>query len=399
MATAASIPAGFFAAAVHCGIKRDAAREDLTLIVCQSAAVAAGVYTRNQVVAAPVVWCRQRTPSASIRAVVINSGNANACTGQQGVRDTAEMARRVGEVVGIDGDQVLVLSTGVIGERLPIECIAGGISAAAARLGEDVDALTAAARGMMTTDTVPKLSGRELAVGEASIRLVGLAKGAAMIRPDMATMLAVLLTDAPLEPSDAQRLLADSVASTFNAISVDGHMSTNDSVLLLASGMAGERPLSGAPLQEFGASLREICCELAQAIVADGEGATHKITIDVSGCASRQAAETIARTVGESPLVKTAVAGADPNWGRIVSAAGYAGVPFDPAGTELRINGVTVFRQGGPVPFDAEALSGNLRDHWETRLELRFSEGDAATRFWTADLTEDYVRLNADYHT
>jgi len=399
MVMTVSIPRGFRAAAVHCGIKRDAAREDLALIVSQGPAVAAGVYTRNQVVAAPVVWCRQRTPSATMRAVVINSGNANACTGEQGARDTAEMARRVADAVGVDGEQVLVLSTGIIGQRLPIVRIERGIAAAAAQVGEKADALVAVARGMMTTDTVPKLSGRQVRVGHTPITLAGLAKGAAMIRPDMATMLSVILTDAAIEPADAQRLLTRSVASTFNAISVDGHMSTNDSVLLMASGMAGKTPLNGAPLRDFAAYLTEICSELAQAIVADGEGATHTITIDVSGCASPQAAAAIARAVGESPLVKTAVAGADPNWGRIVSAAGYAGVPFDSAGTELRINGVTVFRHGTPVPFDAEAVSADLRNHRETRLELVFSEGTAATRLWAADLTEDYVRLNADYHT
>jgi glutamate N-acetyltransferase/amino-acid N-acetyltransferase len=212
-------------------------------------------------------------------------------------------------------------------------------------------------------------------------------------------MLAVVMTDAALEPEVAQSQLAAAVDVTFNCISVEGHMSTNDTVLLLASGAAGGGPLAGDDLADFGRALREVCEELARAIPADGEGATHLITIEVSGCASKESARRIAKTVAESALVKTAIAGGDPNWGRIVSAAGYAGVPFDPAGVRLEVNGLLLYEGGTPAVFDAKAAADSIRQNRETLIQLRFGEGDAASRFWTSDLTVEYVRLNADYHT
>jgi glutamate N-acetyltransferase/amino-acid N-acetyltransferase len=226
-----------------------------------------------------------------------------------------------------------------------------------------------------------------------------MAKGAAMIGPNMATMLAVLMTDATLDVPTAQELLGAVADETFNCISVDGHMSTNDTVLLLANGAAGGPKLAGGDLATFRAMLNEVCTELARAIPEDGEGATHLITLKVSGCATANAARQIARTVADSALVKTAIAGADPNWGRIVSAAGYAGIDFDPAGLDLRINGYLIYKKGTPVGFDAETVSKSIRENRETNVDLRFSQGTAAVRFWTTDLTAEYVRLNADYHT
>jgi glutamate N-acetyltransferase/amino-acid N-acetyltransferase len=212
-------------------------------------------------------------------------------------------------------------------------------------------------------------------------------------------MLGVILTDAALTPAVAQRALSAAVDDSFNCISVDGHMSTNDTVLLLANGVAGGGPLAGEDLASFAAALGEVCMELAQAIPADGEGATHLVTVDVEGCASRQAAHAIAKTVAESVLVKTAIAGADPNWGRIVSAAGYAGVPFQPGGVRLRLNGFLLYERGAPVAFDEAAVSQSIRGQRETSIVLGFGEGQAAVRFWTTDLTAEYVRLNADYRT
>ncbi|HWA99903.1 MAG TPA: bifunctional ornithine acetyltransferase/N-acetylglutamate synthase, partial [Pirellulales bacterium] len=255
------------------------------------------------------------------------------------------------------------------------------------------------ANGMLTTDTRHKIATRTAQVAGSAVRLTGLAKGAAMIGPNMATMLGVLLTDAALEPSTAQQALADAVAGSFNCISVDGHMSTNDTVLLLANGAAGSAPLSGADLQTFCAQLNQLCQELARSIPADGEGASHLVTIDVAGCASVDHARQIAKTVAESPLVKTAIAGADPNWGRIVSAAGYSGVKFNPAGVTLQVNGTLLYRNGAPVDFDEAAVSESIRKHRDTAIELAFSEGSASIRFWGTDLTAEYVRLNADYHT
>jgi len=212
-------------------------------------------------------------------------------------------------------------------------------------------------------------------------------------------MLGLILTDAPIAAADLQRMLSEVVDDTFNCISIDGHMSTNDTVLLLANGAAGGAKLTGDELEQFQGSLHEICSELARSIPADGEGATHLICIDVKGCATVAAARQIAKSIADSPLVKTAIAGADPNWGRIVSAAGYAGVPFDPTGVDLDVNGFTLYRGGAPAAFSAEQVSTSIKTHRETSIVLSLREGSASARFWTADLTAEYVRLNADYHT
>jgi glutamate N-acetyltransferase/amino-acid N-acetyltransferase len=394
-----SAPLAFRLAGVHSGVKRNPTKPDLTLIVSDRPATAAGVYTTNRVFGAPVGWNRKLTPSADIRVVAVNSGVANACTGERGDRDAREMARLAAATVGAAAEQALVLSTGVIGEYLPLEKIATGLAAAHAQLGTDEAALISAARGMMTTDTVHKLTGRVLTIGRRETRLCGMAKGAAMIGPRMATMLSVLLTDAALTPAAAQETLQAAVNDTFNCISVEGHMSTSDSVLLLANGAAGDAPLKGAELAALATEIHGICEELARAIVNDGEGASHLITVDVLGCASRQAAHAIAQTVANSPLVKTAIAGADPNWGRIVSAAGYAGVPFDPRAVCLRINGLLLYERGAPAAFNAAEVSQSIRSQRDTHVELTFAEGSHKTRFWTTDLTAEYVRLNADYHT
>jgi len=393
------VPRGFRLAGVHCGIKKNPQKQDLALIVTDGPAVAVGVYTQNLVFAAPVGLDRARTPSERIRTVVINSGNANACTGERGDRDALHMAELAAAACGAAPDQALVLSTGIIGEFMPMEKIASGIQAAAQQLARDDAALVAAARGMLTTDTTHKLAGRSLTPGGRAVQVTGMAKGAAMIGPRMATMLGVIMTDAPLSPSDAQRLLSAAVEDSFNCISVDGHMSTNDTVLLIASGAAGGAPLSGAALDAFGEALAGVCTDLARSIPADGEGATHLVTIEVSGCADRTAARQIAQTVAESMLVKTAIAGADPNWGRIVSAAGYAGVAFNPATVSLRVNSVLLYERGQPTAFDRVAVSRSISESRDTSIELSFGEGAARVRFWTTDLTAEYVRLNADYTT
>ncbi len=317
-----TVPAGFRLSGVRCGIKQNATKEDLTLIVADAAAVAAGVYTQNLVYAAPVAVDRQRTPTAEFRVLVANSGNANACTGQRGLDDAEQMARLAAETCGADAHQALVMSTGIIGHFLPMDRIATGIRQAADALGSDEAAFLAAARGILTTDKGLKVAAREVQIGDRTIRLAGMAKGAGMIGPRMATMLAVVLTDAPLAVEDAQACLTAAVGDSFNCISVEGHTSTNDTLLLLASGAAGGNPLSGADLTAFQTALNELCIELARMIPDDGEGATHLITIDIHGAASRDDAMRIARAIADSALVKTAIAGGDPNWGRIVSAAG-----------------------------------------------------------------------------
>ncbi|HEX4414745.1 MAG TPA: bifunctional glutamate N-acetyltransferase/amino-acid acetyltransferase ArgJ [Lacipirellulaceae bacterium] len=399
------LPQGFRAAGVYSGVKRNDTKLDLSLVVSDRPAVAAGVYTKNLVHAAPVTIDRERTPSDSIRVIAINSGVANACTGDQGDADARQMAAWAAEAIGANADQALIMSTGVIGTMLPMEKIHAGIKAASLKLGDDEKSLDNAARGIMTTDTVPKLRGRELEIGGIPTRITGMAKGAAMIGPNMATMLALVMTDACLRKQDAQSALVDAMEESFHCISVDGHMSTNDTVLLIANGAAAEQagssptPLTGKGLNDFRTTLFEVCEDLAQSIPADGEGATHLITVEVHGCQTRPDALQIGKTIADSPLVKTAIAGADPNWGRIVSAAGYAGVQFDPSKVTLYINGLLLYERGAPVDFSADAVSKSIADDRDTSIVLILEEGKSAARFWTTDLTAEYVRLNADYHT
>jgi glutamate N-acetyltransferase/amino-acid N-acetyltransferase len=277
--------------------------------------------------------------------------------------------------------------------------IAAGIKAASEQLATDDEAMVRSARGMMTTDTRHKLVRTELEVSGKTIQIAGMAKGAAMIGPRMATMLAVILTDAALTTESAQAILSDAVDSSFNCISVEGHMSTNDTVLLLANGAASPSPLAGDDLATMHQAVTDVCVQLAREIPNDGEGATHLIEVEVHGCQDRDEAHQIAKTVADSALVKTAVAGADPNWGRIISAAGYAGIDFDPMEIELKVNGTDLYRDGTPLEFDAEKVAQSIRANRDTHIRLQLRRGTASIRFWTCDLTTEYVRLNADYHT
>lgn len=387
------IPNGFRVAGVACGIKSKGT-EDIALIVAERPCVVAGVYTTNQVVAAPVVLDRERTPSAHARAVVVNSGNANACTGELGMENARRMTALAASHVGCAADQALVMSTGIIGQQLPMEKVEAGIADAAAALGNSEAHLLAAARGIMTTDTKTKLA----SVTNGGYTITGIAKGSGMIGPNMATMLGVVLTDAVLTPETAQRLLAGITERSFNSINVDGHTSTNDTVLLLASGAA--HPMSNKDaMDQFAQDLETVCVDLAKQIVIDGEGATHLVEISITGAATDADARTIAQAIANSPLVKTAFAGNDPNWGRIVSAAGYAGPQMDIAHASLQLNGITLFEHGTPATFDAPALAQNMRDHRDMLVELSVGQGRGAARYWTCDLTHEYVTINADYHT
>lgn len=393
------VPAGFRMSAVHAGLKRHPEKEDMSLIVCDKHATAAGVYTTNLVHAAPVAIDRARTPSDRFRALVINSGNANACTGERGMNDALRMGLLAAQAVEATAEETLVMSTGVIGEFLPMDKIAAGIAAAAAILNNNEAALLLAARGILTTDRGPKIISRTFPLAGHSLTLTGICKGAGMIGPNMATMLGIVMTDARLTPQDAQRCLATAADASFNCISVEGHMSTNDSLVLLASGAAHSSPLKGADLEEFTRTLTSSCIELAKQIPDDGEGATHLIWLRVRGCRTRAEAVTIAKSIAQSALVKTAVAGGDPNWGRFVSAAGYAGVPFEPAGVDLRVNGFLLYERGVPVPFHKATVSDSIRTQRETQVELTLREGSAEADFWTSDLTQEYLRVNTDYTT
>ncbi len=393
-----AIPAGFRAAATRAWIK-PSGELDLAALVADGPCAAAGTFTTNRVCAAPVRWDRALVPSEAIRALVVNAGNANAATGAQGDENVRRIAALAAGELGCQPEQVLVASTGIIGHQLPMDKVEAGLRQVLAAVSPDAASFASASRAILTTDTRPKVVSKRATIGGGTVTLLGLAKGAAMIAPRLATMLAFLMTDARVRPADLQSVLSEAVELSFNCISVEGHTSTNDTVLLLASGAAGGEPLQGDDLAAFAWLVRESCTTLARMIPDDGEGATHLITIDVEGGRDREEARAIARAVADSPLVKTAIHGADPNWGRIVSAAGYAGVPFEEHELSLWLNNVSLYHQGAPLPFDAGSVSEQLRAERETRIRLVLTRGDSAIRFWTCDLTAEYIRLNANYTT
>lgn len=399
MSNDVSLPLGFRAAGLHCGIKKDPAVFDLALFASDRSCTSAGMFTQNRVCGAPVKVSRERIGRTSTRAVLLNSGNSNACTGEQGIADARWMTQLAGDQLGCPAEDVLVCSTGVIGRFLPREPLAAGIPRIASALTASAAAFQDAARGMLTTDTVIKQSTRVIELGGKPVRFSGASKGAAMIGPNMATMLAVIMTDAELTPAQADRFLRHATDRSFNCISVEGHTSTSDTVLLLANGAAGTGPLAKQDESRVQQALDDVAAELAIAIINDAEGAEHVITIDVRGLRTREEAFRIAKAVADSALVKTAISGADPNWGRIVSAAGYAGVEFEETQVSLRLNGTPLYQAGAPLPFDAAAVSAGIRGSRQTHVELDLTLGDAAVRFWTSDLTAEYVRLNADYTT
>lgn len=390
---------GFQFAGIHCGIRSDPNRKDLALITTHAIASAAGVFTQNRVCAAPVQVCRQRVPSGNIRGIVICSGNANACTGDEGLRNAERMAAMAADGMGCKPEQVLVCSTGIIGRQLPMERIEPGIRRTIQAVRGDVDGMSDFAHAILTTDTQIKVVTRTATIDNRQITFTGIAKGAAMIGPNVATMLAFILTDAAVAPADLQRILADAADRSFNCISVEGHTSTNDTVLVLANGAAGGSPLQGSPLAQFAHEIKAVCADLAMAIANDAEGITHLITIDVTGTRTDADARRIAKTIAESALVKTAIFGADPNWGRIVSAAGYAGVPFAEKDLSLWLGDFLLYKNGVPQAFDAGAASAYLKDNRDVGMRLVFALGDGRCRFWTCDLGYEYVRLNAEYTT
>jgi glutamate N-acetyltransferase/amino-acid N-acetyltransferase len=393
------LPAGFRAAGVHCGIKKDPALLDLALFVSDRPAAAAGVFTTNLVHGAPVKVSRPRVPQETGRGVIINSGNANACTGEQGIADARWMTAAAAVKLGCNEQEILVCSTGVIGRLLPRDRLEAGIPDVVAKLESSDAAFLRASRAMMTTDTFPKQATRTARLQDAPVRVSGAAKGAAMIAPNMATMLSVIMTDAKLSSADADAMLRHAVDRSFNCITVEGHTSTSDTVLLLANGAATPKPLSAAERTQFQQMLDDVAAELAQAIIADAEGADHEITIDVRGLRTRSDARRIAKAVAESPLVKTAIAGGDPNWGRVVSAVGYAGVSLEERNITLRVNGVLLYESGAPVDFNAGEVSAGLKRNRKVHVEIDLPLGVEAVRVWTCDLTAEYVRLNADYTT
>jgi len=399
--SASDIPAGFTFAATHCGIKRS--RLDLGILVSDVPATAAAVFTTNQIVAAPVVASRENLRKARDRmcGVIVNSGNANCCTQQDGYPASVATASKLAAELGVDRSQILVSSTGVIGPPLRVEKILAAVPHLALARSAEAAAFEEFARAIMTTDTRPKWASARCRIGGKLVRLLACAKGSGMIQPNMATMLAFIATDAAISAKVLDRALRTAVESTFNSITVDGDTSTNDTVAVLANGKSTApeitRPV-GADYKAFSRALHSVCKSLALAIVEDGEGAQRVIEIEVRGASSEKAARQVARTIANSPLVKTAFAGADPNWGRILAAAGRSGVKFDPASTNISIAGVALCRGGREHAFDERVVHQEmLAKYVPIRVDL--GSGKASARVWTCDFTIEYVHINSSYRT
>jgi glutamate N-acetyltransferase / amino-acid N-acetyltransferase len=398
--SASDIPAGFTFAATHCGIKRS--RLDLGILISDTLSTTAAMFTTNQIVAAPVIASREhlRQSRGRMRGIIVNSGNANCCTKQDGYPASVATAEKLAvELGGIDPSQIIVCSTGVIGAPLRVERILAAIPHIALARSAEPGAYEEFARSIMTTDTRPKWAAAKCRIGGKQVRLLGCAKGSGMIEPNMATMLAFIATDAAISQPLLNRALRACVGRTFNSITVDGDTSTNDTVAVLANGHAGAREIRGSSdYKAFVGALESVCTSLALAIVDDGEGAQRTIEIEVRGAASERAARQIAKTVANSPLVKTAFAGADPNWGRILAAAGRSGAKFDPRRVTISIAGATVCRRGCEHPFDERAVHQKmLAKHVPVRLDLH--AGSASARVWTCDFTIEYVHINSSYRT
>ncbi|MBC8141890.1 MAG: bifunctional glutamate N-acetyltransferase/amino-acid acetyltransferase ArgJ [Armatimonadetes bacterium] len=395
--------AGFRVAGVRCGIKRK--RRDICLLVSETNAAvsAAGVFTTNVVRAPCVDWSESRlAQSGTATAIVVNAGNANAGNGDRGETDNAQMAQWAADALGVPVETVLTASTGVIGTPLPMALIAAGIKDAAARLVHSPEAASEAAEAIMTTDTFTKeYAVRFVLPSGTAVTIGGMSKGSGMIAPNMATMLGFVTTDATIAPNVLRTALVEAVAESFNCLTVDGDTSTNDSCIVMASGMAENPPIDRADTADYCAfadALTHVCVHLAKEIARDGEGATKLVTVRVSGAASVTDARKIAKTIAESPLVKTALFGNDPNWGRILAAAGRAGVRFDPKQTTAYLAGVCIFAHGSPTVFDAPALSQAMKVK-ELTIHVDIGAGDAEAHFYTCDFSYDYIRINAEYHT
>jgi len=395
------LPRGFSFAATACGLKKSGL--DLGLLVSETPAAAAAMFTTNQVYAAPVLASQSnlRESRTKMRGIIVNSGNANCCTGSEGVAAAASTTLKVAWELGrLHPSQILVCSTGVIGVPLRAEKIRHAIPHLVRTRRATAPAFAQFTRAIMTTDTRPKWAAGKFRTAGKLVRILGCCKGAGMIQPNMATMLAFIATDAAISAALLQRALRCAVAPTFNSITVDGDTSTNDTVAILANGESGVRKIvrEGADFENFCDALEQVCRKLALAIVEDGEGAQRVIEIEVRGAPSPRSADQIARTIANSPLVKTALAGADPNWGRILAAAGRAGVAFDFERVYIRLAGILVCRRGGEHPFSERLVHKRmLAKYVPVVVDLR--SGRARARMWTCDFTGEYVDINASYRT
>lgn len=396
-----NVPKGFKFVGINCGIKK--CKKDLAIAYSENNCIACGMFTTNVVKAAPVVYNRkllEKNPQ-NIRAIVVNSGNANACTGEQGMKNTIRMAKKVAEKLGLDDKTVLVSSTGVIGVQLPIEKIESGIERAVNLLTDDPIQF---AEAIMTTDTAIKLSYREVQLSGRSVRILGTAKGSGMIHPNLATMLSFIFTDAKISYDTLKRLLRDSVNKSYNMIDVDGDTSTNDSIIVLANGLAENKEIveGTKDYEDFRTAFDELNIELAKKIVEDGEGATKLIQVEVVNSPDEETAKKIARSVASSNLVKTAIYGEDANWGRIIAAAGYSGMAFDVEKLSLYLSDgqetIKVFEKGFGLYFDEE-VAKKILSSTRVFLTIDMNCGNSQAIAWGCDLTEKYVQINGRYRT
>ena len=396
---------GFLAGAMHCGIKQSG-KPDLAMLVSRVPATAAAVFTTNKVVGAPVVVGREHIRRGIVSACIINSGCANVCTGKRGLVDAREMCERSAEVLtgrgfAMETREVLPSSTGVIGHFLPMDKIRAGISTLASNIGESAEHGEAFANGILTTDLKTKTAITQFKLAKRTITIAGCCKGSGMIAPNMATMLAYVATDAAISPSSLRTAVWDSADSTFNCVTVDQHTSTSDTFAVLANGMAENPRIElGTPAwRTFSRALEIVCDSLARQIAADGEGATKLVIVHVTGAATDADARRAAMAIANSPLVKTAIHGGDPNWGRFVSAAGYSGAKMNPDKSQCQVGTITVFRNGRPTEVslaDVQAVMQQVEVH----ITLNIGTGGKGTcRVYTCDLSREYITINADYHT
>ena len=400
-------PRGYRAAGITAGLK-PSGLPDLALIVSDVDAIAAGVFTTNQVCAAPVTYCRQRLQAkASARAILINAGQANAATGEQGWRDAQESANALGQALNIPADSVLIASTGVIGQRIRMDALISGIPQLVEALSEAGS--DSAAQSIMTTDLVPKTIALETTIGDRTVRIGGICKGSGMIHPNMATLLAFVTCDAAVSTTLWQQMLSRAADKSFNQITVDGDTSTNDTLIALANGQSRTAAITemGPEAEKLEAMLTAVCQHLAKAIARDGEGATCLIEVQVSGASDDKAARQIARSIAGSSLVKSAIFGRDPNWGRIAAAAGYAGVPFDQENLRVQLGDFLLMENGQPLAFDRAAASNYLKQaaagaylkEDTVLISVSVGNGHGTGKAWGCDLSYDYVKINAEYTT
>lgn len=392
-------PKGFLAAGVRCGIKKSG-KPDLGLLVCPAGAKAAAAFTTNKIVSAAVTVSKKHIKSANMSAVVVNSGNANCCSGQVGIKNAIKMCSEMAKHIETNPYNVLVASTGIIGKQLPIDKITKGISKAVAKLSATAAAGLDFAKAIMTTDTRPKQATRTIEISGKKVTIAGAIKGAGMIAPNMATTLCFITTDAAINKALLGRSLKAAVGNSLNKLTVDGHQSTNDTAIILASGLAGNRPIvSQCPrYKKFAKALTELCDNLAKQIALDAEGATRMFKVVVKGAATKADAAKAARAVADYPLVKCAVNGGDPNWGRIICAVGSVGVKLNLKKLSCKLGGISVFNNGSPVKFDRKK-AGMVVSQSEHTITVNLGVGNYSDFCYGCDLSKEYVTINADYHT